>query len=164
MACSLSPLERVHIIRCMTNVICHNSVTKLRYHQTIPILSSFTMYDGLTFFFTVMATNFEVSPEWWVFWRHYGQLLNTITDPWNIAVEAHSRGVLPRDWIGVVGGPPVQMTTVLLSAVSERVKENSQVFYQFVELLKVHPSLILLANLMEQNCSKLCLYIWFVLK
>ena len=111
-----------------------------------------------------MATNFEVSPESRVLRRYYDQLLNAIANynPLEIAVEARSRGVLPRDWIGLTGGTPVQKTHELLSAISDRVKENSLVFYQFMELLKAHPPLIQRAVLMEQSCCELCLYFYFL--
>ena len=106
-----------------------------------------------------MAANFEVSPELRVLWQQYNILVDAIANynPLEVALEARSRGVLPRDWIGLTGGTPVQKTSVLLSALSDQVKESSLVFYQFVELLKAHPPLSQLAILMEQRCSKLCL-------
>ena len=101
-----------------------------------------------------MASNFEVSSEVRILLRNYAPLLNAITNPFELETQACSRGILPRDWIRHGGETTVQITSALLSAVLERVKENSGVFYQFVELLKVYPQLTQLAISMEQSCSK----------
>ena len=97
-----------------------------------------------------MASNFEISSEVRILWRFYAPLLNAITNPFELATQACSRGILPRDWVR----PGGETTVPLLLAVLERVKENSMVFYQFVELLKIYPLLNPLAISMEQSCSK----------